>query len=97
MAYVHSRKRNELNKMYTAEGKKRSEMREGLHCNCDVEDNHSHETDCLVGAIHGVAYALKLLGNADATTSMGAIEALGAIVQEGLLGITREIGYRKHR
>ena len=77
--------------MYTAEGKKRGEMTEGLHCNCNVEDNHSHETDCLVGAIHGVAYALKLLGNADATTSMGAIEALGAIVQEGFGDIARAI------
>ena len=77
--------------MYTTEGKRKSRMNESLHCNCDVDDNHSHETDCLVGAIHEVAYALRLLGNADAATSMGAFEAFGAVVQEGFLNLTSVI------
>ena len=63
-------------------------MSEALHCDCGVERNDSHESDCLVGAIHGVAYALKLLGNADAATSMGAIEAFGLVVRDGLTDIS---------
>ena len=59
-------------------------MSEALHCDCGVERNDSHETDCLVGAIHGVARSLRLLGNHDAATSMGAIEALGLVVRDGL-------------
>jgi hypothetical protein len=38
-----------------------------------------------------VAGALRLLGNANAATSMGAIEALGAVVQEGFGDIARAI------
>ena len=66
-------------------------MSEALHCDCGVERNDSHESDCLVGAIHGVACALRLLGNADAATSMGAIEAFGLVVQEGLGDIARAV------
>jgi len=64
--------------MYTADGKKKGRMNESLHCNCETEDNHNHETNCLVGAIHGVAFALKLLGS--------------AVVQEGLSELTVAIG-----
>jgi len=67
-------------------------MSEALHCDCETENNHNHETDCLVGAIHGVAFALRLLGNADAATSMGAIEAFGAVVEEGFSNLTSVIG-----
>jgi len=60
-------------------------MSGSLHCDCDLGDGtaNDHDLDCLVGSIHAVACALKLLGNADAATSMGAIEALGKVVQEG--------------
>ena len=60
-------------------------------CNCQDEAN-SHNNDCLIGAIHGVARALRLLGNADAATSMGAIEAFGAVVEEGFSNLTSAIG-----
>ena len=68
-------------------------MNESLHCDCNVNNDtrNEHEFDCLVGSIYAVARALKLLGNADAATSMGAVEALGAVIQEGLLGITSVI------
>ena len=69
-------------------------MSEALHCDCvGIDDGtvSGHNLDCLVGSIHAVARALRLLGNADAATSMGAFEAFGAVVQEGLLGITSEI------
>jgi len=68
-------------------------MSEALHCDCDIDDGtvSEHNLDCLVGSIHAVARALRLLGNANAATSMGAIEALGAVVEEGLLGITSVI------
>jgi len=64
-----------------------------LHCLCSVDGveatRDDHRFDCLVGAVHGVARALRLLGNHDAATSMGAIEALGAVVQEGFGDIAR--------
>jgi hypothetical protein len=34
-------------------------------------------------ALLGVKYELKMLGNADAATPMGALEALGAVLKEG--------------
>ena len=64
-----------------------------LHCLCSVDGveatRDDHRFDCLVGSIHAVAGALRLLGNANAATSMGAIEALGAVVQEGFGDIAR--------
>ena len=64
-----------------------------LHCLCSVDGGEAtrddHRFDCLVGSIHAVAGALRHLGNNDAATSMGAIEALGAIVQEGFGDIAR--------
>ena len=64
-----------------------------LHCLCRVDEadavRDDHRFDCLVGSIHAVAGALRLLGNANAATSMGAIEALGAVVQEGFGDIAR--------
>ena len=61
-------------------------MTRELHCECEIDDgtNHHHRHDCLVGAIDHVANAIKLLGNADAYTQMGAIEAFGVVVKEGL-------------
>lgn len=43
-------------------------------------------------AIESCARALRDLGNADAATSMGAIEALGKVVRDGLNRIAEEIG-----
>ena len=64
-----------------------------LHCDCSVDGSEAtrdgHRFDCLVGSILEVAHALKLLGNNGAATSMGAIEALGAVVQEGFGDIAR--------
>ena len=40
------------------------------------------ETEELTGAINNIAAALRLLGNADACTPMGALEAYGAVVLE---------------
>ena len=64
-----------------------------LHCLCGVDGltatRDEHRLNCLVGSIHAVAGALRLLGNNDAATSMGAIEALGAVVQEGFGDIAR--------
>jgi len=64
-----------------------------LHCLCSVDGGEAtrddHRFDCLVGSIHAVAGALRLLANNDAATSMGAIEALGAVVQEGFGDIAR--------
>jgi hypothetical protein len=68
-------------------------MSVSLHCDCDVDGAQAtrdeHRLDCLIGSIQEVAHALKLLGNANAATSMGAIEALGAVVQEGFGDIAR--------
>jgi|TARA_Y100000034_G_C6850139_1_gene385607 hypothetical protein len=79
--------------MYTANGKRKGKMNESLHCDCNVNNDtrNEHEFDCLVGSIYAVARALKLLGNADASTSMGAFEAFGAVVQEGFLNLTSVI------
>ena len=53
-------------------------MSDALHCNCFVNESPvaEHIPDCLVGAVLTVARALTALGNNDAATSMGAIEAL---------------------
>jgi len=69
-------------------------MNKTLHCDCNVNNDtrYEHEFDCLVGSIYAVARALKLLGNADAATSMGAIEAFGAVVEEGFLNLNAAIG-----
>ena len=64
-------------------------------CNCQDEAN-SHNNDCLIGAIHGVAHALRLLGNADAATSMGAIESLSSGLQSGLTDIAGAIDRKTH-
>jgi hypothetical protein len=67
-------------------------MSEALHCDCGVERDGSHETDCLVGAVHGVARALRLLGNHDAATSMGAIEALGLTITNAAVTVAAGLG-----
>ena len=69
-------------------------MSEALHCDCDIDDGtvSEHNLDCLVGSIHAVARALRLLGNADAATSMGAFEAFGAVAEEGFLNLSGAIG-----
>ena len=73
-------------------------MSETLHCDCDVNDDtrKEHEFDCLVGSIYAVASALKLLGNADAATSMGAIESLSSGLQSGLTDIAGAIDSKTH-
>lgn len=38
-------------------------------------------------SIDGLAYQVKYLGNGDAASPMGAIEALGATVKEGMSGV----------
>ena len=38
-----------------------------------------------------VVYALKCLGNADAATPMGAMEAFGVVMQEGMASIASAI------
>ena len=65
-------------------------MSDELHCLCFVAERPmaEHMPDCLVGAVLTVARALTALGNNDAATSMGAIEALGAVVRDGLADIT---------
>lgn len=40
------------------------------------------ETDPVADALASIARALRDLGNADATTPMGAIEAFGVVVRE---------------
>jgi len=65
-------------------------MSDALHCNCFVNESPEaeHIPDCLVGAVLTVARALTALGNNDAATSMGAIEALGVVVRDGLADIS---------
>ena len=67
-------------------------MSKVLHCDCDVNEDKTeyffHFPDCLVGAVLTVAHALTVLGNNDAATSMGAIEALGVVVRDGLADIS---------
>jgi len=59
-------------------------MDNGWSCGCDCESTENfHDNSCLVGAVHLVANALRLLGNADALTSMGGLEGLGKAVQDG--------------
>lgn len=43
-------------------------------------------------ALLRVAYALRMLGNADAATPMGALEALGGAIKEGLESLSDSIG-----
>jgi hypothetical protein len=72
-------------------------MSAALHCDCAEKYGSSdHNLDCLVGSIHAVARALRLLDNADAGTPMGAVEALGAVVQEGFRDIARAINTDRH-
>ena len=67
-------------------------MSEALHCDCKIDETMTeyvyHHPDCLVRAVLEVAHALTILGNADAATSMGAIEAFGLVVRDGLTDIS---------
>lgn len=49
-----------------------------------TEDDTAAAILTLSEAINGVAVQLKHLGNADACTPMGAIEALGSVLKDGL-------------
>jgi hypothetical protein len=49
-----------------------------------AEENTAH-------ALFAIAYQLKCLGNADAATPMGAMEALGAVLKEGFEGLAAAI------
>jgi hypothetical protein len=48
-------------------------------------ESEEYETDlqAVADGLFAIAAAIKLLGNADAATSMGAIEALGKVIKEG--------------
>lgn len=49
----------------------------------------------LADAVSDVAVALRYLGNGNAATEMGAIEALGAVMKEGLEGIASAISEKE--
>lgn len=55
-----------------------------------MRDDEEFE-EALVDAINGVAHSLKYLGNGDAWTSMGGMEAHGKIVSEALQEISSAI------
>ena len=51
-------------------------------------------TDALLyvgDGLHAIARSIHLLGNADAATPMGAIEALGAVLKESLSSISSSL------
>ena len=52
----------------------------------------TEDHDDLTDAIDGIARALRLLGNADAATPFGALEALGIALKDGLESIAAAIG-----
>lgn len=49
-----------------------------------ADDDVSRSILVLASAVHVLAYQVSRLGNADASTPMGAIEALGAVLKEGM-------------
>ena len=52
-----------------------------------MNENREHietQVDAIVHLANTIGFALKYLGNGDAMTPMGAIEALGLAVKEGL-------------
>ena len=71
-------------------------MSKVLHCDCDVNEDKTeyffHFPDCLVGAVLTVARALTALGNNDAATSMGAIEALGLTIINAAVTVAAGLG-----
>lgn len=60
-------------------------------CGCPREE-HDDPVDALACAVTDVAHAIQRLGNADASTPMGAIEALGATLIEGAAAISAGLG-----
>lgn len=52
---------------------------------------YDEDGDSVAEAIREVARALRLLGNADAGTQMGGLEALGAVLREGLSEVAGSI------
>lgn len=46
----------------------------------------------LAQATRGVTASIHALGNADAMTPMGAIEALGAVIKEGMDSVADSVG-----
>ena len=64
----------------------------GRDCSCEgAFDGAIHDYDCLIGAIYEVSRELNLLGNADVSTSMRAIEALRLVVKEGFAEIASAV------
>jgi len=63
-----------------------------MHCSCEgAFDGDMHDYDCLIGAIYEVSRELHLLGNADVSTSMRAIEALRLVIKEGFAEIASAV------
>jgi hypothetical protein len=56
-------------------------------------DSDDYETDlqAVADGLFAVAAAIKLLGNADAATSMGGLEALGKVVREGFESLASSV------
>ena len=47
--------------------------------------------EAVADGLFAIAAALKLLGNADAETPVGAIEALGKVIEDGLARLTSSV------
>lgn len=54
-------------------------------------------TLCLAAAVRSVAYQIRNLGNADASTPLGAIEGLGAVMKEGFEALALAMEQRNER
>lgn len=49
---------------------------------------------CVADAINGLAASVQRLGNADASTHMGGLEALGKVLAEGMSGVASALSER---
>ncbi len=54
-------------------------------------DDYLNEQEAIADGLFAIAHAIKLLGNADASMPMGAIEALGKTLKEGLETIAEQL------
>ena len=59
---------------------------------CTTEGKEMNEEMAVAEALAMVARAIHALGNADAATPMGGLEALGAVIKEGDERIVDAIG-----
>ena len=78
----------------------RASVDNDLHdCFIATEASGSHLEGCnltdalfhIAASLDGVAKAIRDLGNADAATPMGAMEAFGVVVKEGLQQLTEAL------